>query len=46
MKEQVETYLSRKTQQDLVLALRQKATIERLDEPKPDDKKPAETKKP
>ena len=35
MKEQVEAYLTRKTQQDLVLALRQKAKIERLDEKKP-----------
>jgi peptidyl-prolyl cis-trans isomerase C len=36
MKEQVENYLTRKTQQDLVLGLRQKAKIERLDEKKPD----------
>jgi peptidyl-prolyl cis-trans isomerase C len=51
MKEQVETYLTRKAQQDLVLNLRQNAKIERLDEPKPDappapDQKPAEPKKP
>jgi peptidyl-prolyl cis-trans isomerase C len=51
MKEQVENYLARKTQQDIVLALRQKAKIERLDEQgkpveaKP-DAKPAEPKKP
>jgi peptidyl-prolyl cis-trans isomerase C len=32
MKEQVEQYLTRKTQQDLVLALREKAKIERLDQ--------------
>ncbi len=36
MKEQVETYLTRKTQQDLVLGLRQKAKVERLDEKKPE----------
>jgi peptidyl-prolyl cis-trans isomerase C len=35
MKEQVEAYLTRKAQQDLVLNLRQKAKIERLDEAKP-----------
>ena len=51
MKEQVDTYLTRKAQQDLVLALRQNAKIERLDEPKPDappaaGEKPAEPKKP
>jgi peptidyl-prolyl cis-trans isomerase C len=38
MKEQIETYLARKTQQDIILALRQKAKIERLDQPA----KPAE----
>src|SRR5215213_4624928 len=32
MKEQVESYLARKTQQDMILALRQKAKIERLDD--------------
>ena len=30
-KEQIETYLGRKAQQDLILALRQKAKVERLD---------------
>ncbi len=50
MKEQIETYLGRKAQQDFVLALRQKAKIERLDEQKPAEAKPAgsapaETKK-
>ena len=33
MKEQVETYLARKAQQDIILALREKAKIERLDQP-------------
>jgi peptidyl-prolyl cis-trans isomerase C len=42
MKEQVEQYLTRKTQQDIVLALREKAKVERLDE----QKKPDEPKKP
>ena len=42
MKEQVEQYLTRKTQQDVVLGLRDKAKIERLDAPK----KPDEPKKP
>lgn len=52
MKEQVETYLTRKGQQDFVLALREKAKIERLDAPKPTETTPAvpaapaETKKP
>jgi peptidyl-prolyl cis-trans isomerase C len=32
MREQIDTYLGRKAQQDLVLGLRQKAKIERLDE--------------
>ena len=45
MKEQVDSYLTRKTQQELVLALRQKAKVERLDEPKPAEAKPAEPKK-
>jgi peptidyl-prolyl cis-trans isomerase C len=45
MKEQVEAYLTRKAQQDLVLALRQKAKVERLDQPKPAET-PAEQKKP
>jgi peptidyl-prolyl cis-trans isomerase C len=46
MKEQVEQYLTRKAQQDLVLKLRQNAKIERLDEPKAAEQKPAEPKKP
>lgn len=33
MKEQVETYLTRKTQQDLIVALREKGKVERLDQP-------------
>jgi peptidyl-prolyl cis-trans isomerase C len=33
MKEQVEQYLTRKAQQDLILALREKAKVERLDKP-------------
>ena len=33
MKEQVETYLARKAQQDLILGLREKAKVERLDKP-------------
>jgi peptidyl-prolyl cis-trans isomerase C len=41
MKEQVEQYLTRKAQQDLVLRLRQNAKIERLDQP-PAAAKPAE----
>ncbi len=47
MKEQVEAYLTRKAQQDIVLSLRQKAKIERLDEPaKTPDAKSGEPKKP
>jgi peptidyl-prolyl cis-trans isomerase C len=47
MKDQVEAYLTRKAQQDTILALRQKAKIERLDEPKPaEGAKPAEAAKP
>jgi peptidyl-prolyl cis-trans isomerase C len=46
MKEQVEAYLTRKAQQDLVLSLRQKAKVERLDEPKPAETPAAEQKKP
>ncbi len=42
MREQVETYLGRKTQQELILALREKAKVERFDA----DGKPVETKKP
>ena len=42
MKEQVETYLTRKTQQDVVLKLREGAKVERLDQPAaaPETKKP------
>jgi peptidyl-prolyl cis-trans isomerase C len=45
MKEQVETYLTRKTQQDVVLKLRESAKVERLDQPAaapaaPEPKKP------
>jgi peptidyl-prolyl cis-trans isomerase C len=46
MKEQVDQYLTRKAQQDLVLKLRQEAKIERLDEPKAAEAAPAESKKP
>lgn len=48
VRREVETYLARKAQQDIILALREKATIERLDKPtdaKPSDAKPAEPKK-
>lgn len=47
VKPQINQYLERKAQQDIVLALREKAKIERLDKPaeKPADK-PAEPKKP
>jgi peptidyl-prolyl cis-trans isomerase C len=44
MKEQVDQYLTRKTQQDIVLKLRQNAKIERLDESKPAEQKPADQK--
>lgn len=43
MKEQIENYLSRKAQQDVILALREKAKVERLDQPAA---APAEPKKP
>jgi peptidyl-prolyl cis-trans isomerase C len=47
MKEQVETYLTRKTQQDVILGLREKAKIERLDQPAAAPSAPAaEPKKP
>jgi peptidyl-prolyl cis-trans isomerase C len=46
MKEQVHTYLTRKAQQDVVLGLRQKAKVERLDEAKPAAGQPTEPKKP
>jgi peptidyl-prolyl cis-trans isomerase C len=42
MKEQVESYLGRKTQQDILLNLRKQAKVERLDEPA----KPADLAKP
>ncbi|KFC74149.1 PpiC-type peptidyl-prolyl cis-trans isomerase precursor [Bosea sp. LC85] len=47
VKPQIDQYLERKSQQDIVLALREKAKVERLDKPaeKPADK-PAEPKKP
>ena len=45
MKEQVEAYLTRKAQQDLVLALRQKAKVERLDQPSSAEPPAAEQKK-
>jgi peptidyl-prolyl cis-trans isomerase C len=47
MKEQVETYLARKAQQDVILGLREKAKIERLDQPAAGAAAPAgEPKKP
>ena len=46
MKEQVEAYLTRKTQQELVLGLREKAKVERLDQQKPAEAPAAEQKKP
>ena len=51
VKPQIEQYLERKAQQDAVLALREKAKVERLDKPAapatpaPDAAKPAEPKK-
>jgi peptidyl-prolyl cis-trans isomerase C len=47
VKPQIEQYLERKAQQDIVVALREKAKVERLDKPAaaPADK-PAEPKKP
>jgi peptidyl-prolyl cis-trans isomerase C len=51
VKPQIEQYLERKAQQDTVLALREKAKVERLDKPAapvtpaPDAAKPAEPKK-
>ncbi len=40
MKEQIDTYLARKAQQDVILRLRQEAKVERLDQPaKPDEQK-------
>ena len=46
VKPQIDQYLERKAQQDLVLAMREKAKVERLDKPAaPDAAKPAEQKK-
>jgi peptidyl-prolyl cis-trans isomerase C len=47
MKEQVESYLGRKTQQDILLNLRKQAKVERLDQPgtPADPAKPADQKK-
>ncbi len=48
MKDQVDAYLTRKAQQDVILALRQKAKIERLDQPteaKSAEPKPGEPKR-
>ena len=42
---QIDAYLGRKAQQDAILALREKAKIERLDKPK-EDAKPADTTTP
>ncbi len=39
MKDQIDTYLGRKAQQDVILRLREAAKVERLDGPKPDEKK-------
>jgi peptidyl-prolyl cis-trans isomerase C len=40
MKEQIDTYLARQAQQNVILRLRQAAKVERLDQPaKPDEKK-------
>jgi peptidyl-prolyl cis-trans isomerase C len=46
MKEQVETYLARKAQQDIILSLREKAKIERLDQPPTSAPPAGEPKKP
>ena len=48
MKPQIDQYLERKAQQDLVIAMREKAKVERLDKPAApasDAAKPAEPKK-
>jgi len=45
VKSQIDQYLERKAQQDLVLAMREKAKVERLDKPAADAAKPAEPKK-
>ncbi len=41
MKDQVEQYLTRKTQNDIVVALRAKGKVERLDAPTPAPAAPA-----
>ena len=48
MKEQIDAYLGRKAQQDVILSLREKAKIERLDQPdvSAPPSAPAEPKKP
>ncbi|MFC7399211.1 peptidylprolyl isomerase [Chelatococcus sp. GCM10030263] len=46
VKDQVDSYLAQKTQQDIILALRKDAKIERFDEPSPAPATPAEPKKP
>ncbi|RVU21151.1 peptidylprolyl isomerase [Methylobacterium oryzihabitans] len=47
MREQVDAYLTRKTQQEVITKLREQAKIEKTDAPaKPADAKPAEPKKP
>jgi peptidyl-prolyl cis-trans isomerase C len=50
VKDQVAQYLTRKSQTDIIMALRAKGKVERLDQPKTDakpaDGKPAEPKKP
>lgn len=44
MKQQIEAYLARKAQQDIILVLRQKSKIERLDTPKASEAKPQDVK--
>jgi peptidyl-prolyl cis-trans isomerase C len=46
VKDQVDSYLAQKTQQDIILALRKEAKVERFDEPTPAPATPAEPKKP
>jgi peptidyl-prolyl cis-trans isomerase C len=46
VKDQVDSYLAQKTQQDIILALRKDAKVERFDEPSPAPATPAEPKKP
>ncbi|CAH1664584.1 Parvulin-like PPIase [Hyphomicrobiales bacterium] len=45
VKPQIDQYLERKAQQDIVMALREKGKVERLDKPAADAAKPAEPKK-